>query len=274
MQAAAAFLRQRFRHKRGVQPVARGNGLHRRFEGYEIIGGFQRAAVLKVDLVLPRALLVMGAFRLHAHLLQRQADFPPDVFPLIQRRNVAVSRPVMRDQEGIALFVGFKQIKLAFRAGFADVSHRSGALHRQLQHPAAVPFKIAAVWPFDVAEQPHHPAMRRPPGQDRKRRRIRNQKQIGFLHVQKTPHGGRIKRNSLLKSPFQLIGHDGNVFLPPKNITEGQTDKFHVVLLHELQNLRYGVIHSHSPFPAGRMIARFGPPPAAAAVICFLLYTI
>ena len=55
----------------------------------QVIRSLQRRCAAEVDFVLPRAFLMMGAFGPDAHLLERQADFAADIFPLVLGGDVA-----------------------------------------------------------------------------------------------------------------------------------------------------------------------------------------
>ena len=109
------------RHEGGVKPAARRHRLDHVLEGGEAVGRAQGVAVLKVDLVLTGPLLVVGTLRPDAHLLERQADFPANIFAPVVGRHVEIAGCVVRRAGGASLLVGLKKIKLAFRADPADV---------------------------------------------------------------------------------------------------------------------------------------------------------
>ena len=164
VQAAAAFIWQRLRHKAGVQAVSGRNGLHRRLKGQKIIGGGHRVAVFKIDFILPRPLLVMRGLRMDAHLLQGQADFPPDIFALVVGGDIAVASEVVGIHGRIALFIGFKQIKFALGTDLTDIAHLRRLFDGSLQNMPGASLKRPAVGIVHIAEQPHHPAVGGPPG--------------------------------------------------------------------------------------------------------------
>ena len=70
MHAAARLPRERLRREVRREAVARGDGLYRRTEGERIIRGGNGVGIAEVYLILSGALLMVGAFRLDAHLLK------------------------------------------------------------------------------------------------------------------------------------------------------------------------------------------------------------
>ena len=87
-----------------------------------MVGGLDRAAVHKYDLVLPGSLLVVRALRLYTHFLKRQTDFAAYVLALIYRGDIVICAVVMRRLGGVAVFVEGKKVELAFCAYLAVVS--------------------------------------------------------------------------------------------------------------------------------------------------------
>ena len=56
--------------KGGKQAVAGSNGLDHRFKGQKVVGAGNSIAKLKIDLILPRSLLMVGGLGLDPHFLQ------------------------------------------------------------------------------------------------------------------------------------------------------------------------------------------------------------
>ena len=72
MKPAARALLERFGHEGCIQAEIRGNVLHDRAQRKSVIGGRERIVVRYVDLVLARAMLVMGRRDRNAHRAQRR----------------------------------------------------------------------------------------------------------------------------------------------------------------------------------------------------------
>ena len=72
--------------------------------------------VAEIDLVLARTLLMVGAFRVDAHLLKGKADLPADIFPLVVRGDVHVAGPVIGELCRLAFFVQAEEVKFLLSA--------------------------------------------------------------------------------------------------------------------------------------------------------------
>ena len=83
-----------------MDAVAHGNSPHDLLEHHHMVGCFQGAGVVAVDLVLAVAALVMAVLGAHAHLLHGQADVPADVLACVQRRYVEIAACVDGDAGG------------------------------------------------------------------------------------------------------------------------------------------------------------------------------
>ena len=64
----------------------------------------------------------------------------------------------------------------------------------------------------NVAEHAHDAALLRPPWKNGERGRVREQKKVGFFHLQEAANGGSIERNAVGKRARLLFCHDGDVF--------------------------------------------------------------
>ena len=74
---------------------------------------------------------MVGAFKAETHLLQHQADIPPDIFPLVQRRDIQITRLILGNPGRLSPVIGFKQIKLALRA-YPAAQSRAAQFFRRL----------------------------------------------------------------------------------------------------------------------------------------------
>ena len=248
MHAVPCFSRHGLWGKIGVQTVAQGNGLHNGTEVHGIVRRSQRIGVAEVDLVLPRPLLVVGAFRQNSHAFQRQADFPPYIFTPVLRCNVQITCPVKGLCGRRAVFIGFKQVKFKFRPE-EDCQTLCGRRSDGLfQNPPAVQRKRRAVRAENPAEHPDNLPCGRTPGERGQGGRDRNEKQIGIFRTAKPGNGGGVKADALGKGPGKLLRHDGYVFLLSGKITEGQPDKLYVLLLNIVKDILFRVQHGNSPW--------------------------
>ena len=221
-----------FRGKVGVKAVAQGSGFHHGFEMHGIIGGGHGIGVAEIDLILPGPLLVMGALRLDAHVLQIQADFPADVLPLILRGHVHIAGMIEGFVGGISVFIGFEQVEFKLRAE-ADLAAQLACLpDRILQNGAAVHGEGPSIGMADVAEHLHHLAPAGPPGKHIQSGRNGMQKQIRPHWTSKARDGGGIKGNAVGKSALQFLRHDRDILLSAGHITKSQADELHILLLH------------------------------------------
>ena len=228
-----------------------------------MVDGRQGGIGAEVDLVLPRAPLVAGAFGGDAHLLQCQTDLPPDVLPPVGRGHVQVPRPVVGGEGGTSRLVGGKEVELALYPHphpIAPVPERPGRLR---QDAAAIPGEVLPGGGAQVTVKARHPPLGRAPGKQCQGVRIREEEQVGTGQLAKAGDGGGVKRHSPEKGPLQLGGKDGDILLDTEEVTEGEADKLYVVLLHKLHCFRCGDGHGLPSCCDDSKAARAGafPPP-------------
>ncbi len=176
--AVARLIRQGLGGEIRSQAVSRHDGLHHRAEGQGVVGGGERFGVAEVDLVLARALLVVGALGLHAHLLERDADLPADVLALVHGGDVHVAGAVVGDRGGLALLIGLEEIKLHLRAERKAYAQGCGALHRLFQQRAGVCFQRRPVGVGNAAEHAHDLPVFPAPGERGERSGIGAKKEV------------------------------------------------------------------------------------------------
>ena len=88
--------------------VSRDDCLHHSAESQGVVGGGKRVGIAKVDLVLPRALLMVGTLRLNPHLAERQADLTSHILALVHGGNIHIACPVKGDLCGLSVLVGLE----------------------------------------------------------------------------------------------------------------------------------------------------------------------
>ena len=228
----------------GVQAVADG---HRPDGGGKEQGVVRRRhgiGIAEVDFILAGALLVVGAFRDNAHALQGQADLPADILPLVLRGHVHIARMVKGLSGGVAVGIGFKEVKFKFRPDLYGKTQLPGFPDGLAQQGPAVQGEGAAVGVADLAEHPHHLPPAGPPGQHRQGGGDGKQEQIRFRRVAEACHGRGIKGNALRKRTLQLLGHDGNILLPSGYVAEDQADELYILGLHIGEHIFFGIQHS------------------------------
>ena len=242
MHPVSRLIRQRLGGKVRRQAVSRDDGLHHGTEGQGVVGGRQRIGVAKVDLVLSRPLLVVGAFRPDAHLTERQADLAPHIFTPVLGGDVHVTRPVKGDIRCLAVLVGLEQIKLHLRAEGKGDSAFHRTLHGLLEQGAGVRLQSRSVRVGNPAEHAHHLPVFAPPGQGGERGGIGMQEEVGAYLAPEAGDGGGIYGDAVPKGAIQLRRQDGDVFLLSEDITEGQADEAHILLLHILAYFLFGKV--------------------------------
>jgi hypothetical protein len=75
------------------------------------------------------------------------------------------------------------------------------------------------------------------------------QEEIGAHLAPKTGNGGGVYGDAVAKGAIQLCRQNGDVFLFPEDITEGQADEAHILLFHILAYFLFGKVHDKNPFP-------------------------
>ena len=155
---------------------------------------------------------------------------------------------------GFAQLVPLEEIELHLRTEGEGNAHVLGLTHRLTEQLAGVGLEGGAVGPDDAAEHAGHPAMVGPPGQQAQRGRVRLQKQVGAHLIAEAGDGRGVKGDAVLKRPVKLVGMDGDILLPPRQVAEGQADELDVLLRHILPDFLFGILHSQAlPFSVCRI---------------------
>ena len=132
---------------------------------------------------------MMRALRTDPHLLQRQADLAPHVFPFVIRRDVHIACLIVGPFCGFAGFVAVEQVKLHFRSKGEGNSHLLRLCHSLAQELTDVGVKRRSVWPGDRAKHAHDPPVIRTPRQHTQRGGVRVQEQVRMHLIAKTRNG-------------------------------------------------------------------------------------
>ena len=67
--------------------------------------------------------------------------------------------------------------------------------------------------------------------------------------MHETGDGAAVEADTVFQGLGQVAGQHGNVLLGAKDIAEGETDEFDVVVLHEIQDVLLGrITHKNFPF--------------------------
>ena len=197
----------------------------------------------EVDLVLARTALVMGRLRRDPHAFQRQADLPPDVFPLVRGGDVHISGVVIGDLRGIPLVIKLEEIELDLRADTEGPACLFGGFYGLAQDLARVVLERGPVRAGDIAEHMGHAAVLRPPGKLAQGGGVRVQEQIGAHLAPKAVDGGGVEGDACFKRTGKLVRHHGDVPLASEHIAEGQPDEFDVFLPDIFQDFLRCVFH-------------------------------
>ena len=170
------------------------------------------------------------------HGFQIQADFPAEVFALIQRTYVHIARVILRFKGDIAVLVVLEEVEFILSAQLEEVAELACLFHLTAQDGAAIPFKGPTVGGAAVAEHPDDAAGLRPPRQDGEGIRVRHEEQFAVRHVPEALDCGRVKTDAPLKGSRQLRRHNRNILQRAIQIHKRQSDKLHVVLLDVIQH--------------------------------------
>ena len=95
MKTVSRSVFERFGREISPQPVSSRNGFYDRIKRHGVIRGGESVGIAEIYLVLTGTLLMMRAFRPYSHLLKRQTYLAADVFALVVRRDIHISRLVV-----------------------------------------------------------------------------------------------------------------------------------------------------------------------------------
>ena len=197
VEAAAGLVGQRLRQEAGVEAVAGRHGPDDLLEQEDVVGGLEGAGVVEVNFILAVAVLVVAVLGGEAHLLHGQADVPADVLAGVQRRYVEIAACV----------------------------------------DGAVAAKGGVVRLFHVAEELHHPALSRAPGQDGHGGQVGPEHQVALLHVHEARDGAAVEADAIFQRFGKVACQHGDVFLKAEDVTEREADKFYIVVLDEIEDV-------------------------------------
>ena len=204
VKAAPRCVRQRLGGEVGAQAVALCDELHNGLEGHHVIRRSEGVGVFKVDLILARPLLVVGALGGNPHAGQGQADLPADVLPLVVGGDVHVPGSVIGDFGGLAVFVPFKQVKLLFRAKEKAEAPLFRPRYGVAEQGPGVAGEGPAVGVVDGAEHAHHLPVLRPPGQQHQGVRVGPEQQVRPGLVPEAGDGRGVEGDAVLEGTGQL----------------------------------------------------------------------
>ena len=72
------------------------------------------------------------------------------------------------------------------------------------------------------------------------------QNEVGAHLAAEAGNGGGVERNAEGKRPLQLVGKDGEIFLPPEHIAKREADELYILLSDVLDYFRCRVSHSRT----------------------------
>ncbi len=237
VEAAAGLVGQRLRQEAGVEAVAHGHGPDDLLEQEDVVGGLEGAGVVEVNFILAVAVLVVAVLGREAHLLDGQADVAADVLAGVQRRYVEIAAKVDGDAGGAAPVVVLKQIELALGTHVAGKAQFAELAAHLAQEAAAVAAEGDVVRLFHVAEELHHPALSRAPGQDGHGGQVRPEQQVALLHVHEARDGAAVEADAIFQRLGKVACQHGDVLLEAEDVTEREADKFYVVVLDEIEDV-------------------------------------
>jgi len=105
------------------------------------------------------------------------------------------------------------------------------------QEAAAVAAEGGIVRLFHVAEELHHPALSRAPGQDGHGGQVGPEHQVALLHVHEARDGAAVEADAIFQRLGKVACQHGDVLLEAEDVTEREADKFYVVVLDEIEDV-------------------------------------
>ena len=165
MHARARRIGEGLRHERCVHTVFHGDFLHNHLVGHDVVGHAERVGETQVDLLLRRAVFVVGVFDGNAHLLQREDGIAAKVACHVERREVEVAALVKHLGAGRILEV----VVLELGAYVHHITQLLGFGGLALQHIARVAVEVLAFGRFNGAEHAANRVALRAPRQNLER---------------------------------------------------------------------------------------------------------
>ena len=263
----------RFRHKRRMQAVPFGNGLHRQFECHDIVRHLKRLAVPEIYFMLCRRFPVMGGLHRKAHLFQCQDHIPSGILPEVHGTHVKITRLFPRMGGRRTILVHIEQEKLALRTHIKAVAHIRRFLNRPFQNIPRISLKRRSVRSVNITDQPRHPALLGTPRKDRHGIQIRIQIHIRLHPAGKSLNGRTVKHTLVIQCPFKLARRHRHIFQIAEYIRKLQPDKFHILFCHKIHDILFcQILHPlllfSILFEAGGAVIRFADRTAANSLTC------
>ena len=244
MQTAARLSVQRFWREIGGQTILCGDGGNGIAEGEGVVGGTERIAALKIDLILSGPRLMVGGEWHHPHLFHGKTNIAPEIFPAVERSDVHVSGRVLRLWRGVSVGIVEKQIEFEIGADIAKDTELFGVLYGLFEEKAAVGFIGSGVLlAADLAEHTYNAAVGGAPGEWSEGIRLRDQEQTRITAVLKARDLGSANHIAGLHHMGELRGHDGDIFRSAEGVRKSKTDEFYILFLYILENFLFCIMH-------------------------------
>ena len=135
------------------------------------------------------------------------------------------------------MVVVFEEIELALGAYIAAQAQISEPAVDVPQEAAAVAAEGGIVRLFHVAEELHHPALSRAPGQDGHGGQVGPEHQVALLHVHEARDGAAVEADAIFQRLGKVACQHGDVLLEAEDVTEREADKFYVIVLDEIEDV-------------------------------------
>ena len=218
---------QRFGHERRVYTVLHGDFLHDQLVGHHGVGHRKRVGEAQVDLVLGRAVLVMGVFHRDAHLLQGKHRVAAQVGGVVEARQIEVATVV----EHLGRMLVLKVEELELGPDVENVAHIERALDLACEHLAWVALEGLAVRRADVAEHAPHRVALRAPREHLEGRGVGEGEHVAFARSAKALDAAAVEAHAVLEGVLELARDDGERLHVAENIGKPEADEVDIAAL-------------------------------------------
>ena len=178
----------RLRHKRSMETMTFGNGLHYQLKGHNVVCCCQCIRILKINLMLCRRILMMRSLHCKSHVLQREDHVSSCIFTKIQRAHIKIACLLVGDRCRHSVIVHMIQEEFAFRSYIERVSHGFRLAYDLLQHITGISLITASIRAVHITDQTRHLALLGSPRKCSKSAVIRVQIHITLFHPHKPFH--------------------------------------------------------------------------------------
>ena len=230
------------RHKSCMKTVTLRNGTDSGFHRHDLVRCLQRIIHGKFYLVLTGSDLVSGGFHLVTHLFQCQYDIPPGIFPQIHRTQIKIACPLVGNGGGDAVIIRVKQEKFTLRIYFQCITQAFCFFQNFFQKISGASLIGSSICTDQITDQPCNLSLLRSPGQNTECGQIRAKIHFCFFRTDKAFNRRSINDTPVIHGFRKLSRRNGDILHRTEHIGKLKADKFHILFLHNIQNLLPAVL--------------------------------